>query len=212
MPYLEDSVASVVNWPSEECQRFTARCQNDPEGRGREFVNRSPKLFTQRAEESRFAGGRAVSVKWMFHVMLFLALAAVQLCPAQSGSVLGEWRDPGGSVLSINQCGDSLCIWIVAIRKDAPETTDIHNPDSKLRSRPLCGLKIGEGFHPYGTQGADNGTLYDPKSGRTYHGEMKLVGEELHLRGYVGFSIFGRTETWQRPSGNVVACAPQSNR
>lgn len=151
-------------------------------------------------------------VKLIVQSVILLVLAAVPHCSAQSGSILGDWQDPGGSVLRIDQCDQSFCIWIVAIRKNAPATTDIHNPDSSLSSRSLCGLKIGEGFHPSGTQSADDGTLYDPKTGRTYHGAMKLVGNELHLRGYVGFSIFGRTEIWQHPAGKVVACALQASR
>lgn len=139
-------------------------------------------------------------------VALILLVAPTGL-PAQPRSILGQWQDPSGSVVRIDRCANLLCIWIVAVNKKAPATTDVHNPDSRLRSRSLCGLMIGEGFHPSGKEVAEDGTLYDPKSGRTYHGEMKLVGDELHLRGYVGFSIFGRTEIWQRPSGTYPACA-----
>lgn len=151
-------------------------------------------------------------MKWIAGGVLLLACAAAQFCSAQGQSILGEWQDPGGSILRIDRCDEALCIWIVAIGRKAPETMDVHNPELKLRNRPLCGLKIGDGFRPSGAQSADDGTLYDPKTGKTYHGAMRLAGNELHLRGYVGFSIFGRTETWQRPSGNITVCALLSGR
>ena len=67
-----------------------------------------------------------------------------------------------------------------------------------MRERPLCGLRIGTGFVEVDPQHARAGHVYDPKSGRTYSGEMRAEGNLLHLRGYVGLPIFGRTETWTR--------------
>ncbi|WP_252176883.1 DUF2147 domain-containing protein [Endozoicomonas sp. 4G] len=44
----------------------------------------------------------------------------------------------------------------------------------------------------------DNGNVLDPKSGKVYSGSMKLIdeGQKLELRGYVGFSLLGRTTVW----------------
>jgi hypothetical protein len=74
----------------------------------------------------------------------------------------------------------------------------MHNPDPKLRARPLCGLRIGEGFVAVDPQHARGGHLYDPQNGRTYRGEMTAEGNRLRLRGYIGLPIFGRSETWTR--------------
>ncbi|HUA96748.1 MAG TPA: DUF2147 domain-containing protein [Terracidiphilus sp.] len=145
-------------------------------------------------------------MRWKMQLVLMLLFSAPAAAYAQSGGILGQWEDPGGSVLAIVRCGKDVCIRIDAISPRAPALTDIHNPDRSLRSRPLCGLEIGRGFQMTGDRQAQDGTLYDPKSGNTYHGQMKMVGGELHLRGYIGFSIFGRTEIWRRPAGEVRAC------
>ena len=43
------------------------------------------------------------------------------------------------------------------------------------------------------------GRIYDPNSGKTYKGTIRQVdGNTLKFRGYVGISLFGRTETWKR--------------
>lgn len=42
------------------------------------------------------------------------------------------------------------------------------------------------------------GTIYDPESGSTYSCKIKLKGTKLEIRGYIGISLFGRTEIWQR--------------
>lgn len=133
-------------------------------------------------------------------------LLALPFLSAQTTSILGEWEDPTGSTLRIDRCGREICIWIAGISRNAPAVTDIHNPDAGLRQRPLCGLKIGTGFRVEHNDRASGGTLYDPKSGNTYHGDMKVEGQQLRLRGYVGFTWFGKTETWKRPARPVTVC------
>jgi uncharacterized protein (DUF2147 family) len=57
----------------------------------------------------------------------------------------------------------------------------------------MSGFEYAEGYSWVG------GKLYDPKSGMTYSGKMTLVSSDrLELRGYVIFSLFGRTSSWSR--------------
>jgi uncharacterized protein (DUF2147 family) len=43
------------------------------------------------------------------------------------------------------------------------------------------------------------GRVYDPNSGNTYRGTITLIdADTLKLRGYVGITLFGRTEIWKR--------------
>ena len=79
-----------------------------------------------------------------------------------------------------------------------PSRLDEKNPDPVLRSRPLRGLTILTGFRFDDGRWAD-GRIYDPNSGNSYRGTITVVDENtLDLRGYVGISLFGRTETWRR--------------
>ncbi|HZL26411.1 MAG TPA: DUF2147 domain-containing protein [Acidobacteriaceae bacterium] len=135
-------------------------------------------------------------------VILFFASAA----QAQTG-ILGDWRDPTGSVIEIFHCGTDVCARMVAISKTAPTQFDEKNPDPAARKHSLCGLQIGYGFHLTDPSHADSGKLYDPKSGKTYRGAMTADGNQLHLRGYVGIKIFGRSETWTRTDRSAAACA-----
>lgn len=43
-----------------------------------------------------------------------------------------------------------------------------------------------------------NGKIYDPESGKTYECKMTLTDNFLKVRGYIGISLFGRTETFER--------------
>lgn len=128
------------------------------------------------------------------------AVLATTALHAASATILGYWVEPSGSLIRIATCGHKLCIYIASLPPGRP-ATDVHNPDRALRDRPLCGLRIGEDFSERDPLQADGGHLYDPKSGRTYRGSMTADGDLLHLRGYVGLKLFGRTETWKRASG-----------
>ena len=47
-------------------------------------------------------------------------------------------------------------------------------------------------------RGAWRGKLYDPGSGSTFSSYLKLDRDgNLRLRGYIGFSLFGKTEVFQ---------------
>jgi len=145
--------------------------------------------------------------RWYPLLALCAALAAGG-ADAQTATVLGYWREPGGSVIRIAPCDQQLCVEIAGLRTGAHHFTDERNPDPKLRHRPLCGLRIGAGFVELDPQHARGGHLYDPRSGHTYSGQMTAAGSLLQLRGYIGLPIFGRTATWVRAAQPSTACPP----
>lgn len=75
---------------------------------------------------------------------------------------------------------------------------DSKNPDSELRKRKKLGMLILKDFD-YDDGEYEDGTIYDPKSGKTYDCVMKLEDNgSLYVRGYIGFSLIGRTTYWTR--------------
>lgn len=46
----------------------------------------------------------------------------------------------------------------------------------------------------------EGGTILDPDNGKVYRCKMKLneAGNKLEVRGFVGVSLFGRSQTWMR--------------
>jgi hypothetical protein len=71
-------------------------------------------------------------------------------------------------------------------------------PGDKL-NQPLLGLVFIEGMKQSGLD-YDGGTILDPETGKVYSASMRLSadGTQLNVRGFVGLSIFGRSQTWTR--------------
>jgi uncharacterized protein (DUF2147 family) len=42
------------------------------------------------------------------------------------------------------------------------------------------------------------GTITDPKTGKTYKCTITRSGDKLNVRGYIGFSLIGRSQTWHK--------------
>jgi uncharacterized protein (DUF2147 family) len=77
--------------------------------------------------------------------------------------------------------------------------TDRRNPKPGLHHRPIVGMQIMSGFIPAENHLWVDGKIYDPESGKTYKCKMTLVStNRLEVRGYVGFSLMGRTVVWTR--------------
>ena len=73
-------------------------------------------------------------------------------------------------------------------------------PTSKLRTHPVLGMRIVSGLRGNAADGWTGGTIYDPESGSSYHCKASVEpgGNRMDLRGYIGFSLLGRTEVWTR--------------
>lgn len=129
---------------------------------------------------------------------------------AQSYTVIGDWKTPLGSTIHFDRCGQQVCAWIAVVSPSAPSNMDIHNPDSSLHNRPLCGMKIGSGFTLNSPTNATGGLLYDPKTGRTYHSKLTVEGNNLIVHGYYGVAFLSGSETWPHADAPGNPC-PVSN-
>lgn len=135
-------------------------------------------------------------------LLAFAFVANVSAAKAQTSNkadaILGEWlnekQDARFLIYKSNNQYFGKIVW-----GTGSETKDVKNPDTKLRSRELVGLTILNNFVFDGKKTWEDGSIYDPKNGKTYDCKLTLTDKnKLDVRGYVGVSLFGRTETWTR--------------
>ncbi|MBW6513828.1 MAG: DUF2147 domain-containing protein [Candidatus Syntrophosphaera sp.] len=141
--------------------------------------------------------------------ILIILIALAMLLPlallAQAHSIEGYWHNAEKTskiqiYKTANNTYSGKIVWLKEPNneKGKPKVDD-KNPDPKLQSRELLGLVIIQGLVSKGGNKFANGTIYDPKSGNTYSSKGEVTGPNtLKLRGYIGVSLVGRTETWTR--------------
>jgi uncharacterized protein (DUF2147 family) len=67
------------------------------------------------------------------------------------------------------------------------------------KDKPLIGMTILSGLKKDG-DAYTGGEILDPKNGKTYRCKMEMIegGKKLNVRGFIGISLIGRTQTWLR--------------
>ena len=141
--------------------------------------------------------------KFSLLTLLFL-LTGIAVFAQNADAVLGVWKSGEGTgMVQIFKKSDKYfgkVVWLkVPNDPDGKPRTDLNNPDEKLRTRPLKGLENLREFVFKGKDVWEEGRIYDPKTGNDYACVMKLVDENtLEVRGYIGVSLFGRTDVWKR--------------
>lgn len=89
---------------------------------------------------------------------------------------------------------------------------DEKNPDAAKRTNPMCGLNIVSGL----TQGKNdpngwhNGKIYKADEGDTYDSKLTMQSaDKLEVRGFMGVSLFGKSQTWTRVTAkDYPRCKP----
>jgi len=90
-------------------------------------------------------------------------------------------------------------VWLLEPNKDGRPKADVNNPKAQLRNTPVMGLLILKSFNKKSETSYEDGTVYDPKNGKTYSCTITVKdANTLSIRGYIGISLIGRSATWVR--------------
>jgi uncharacterized protein (DUF2147 family) len=136
-------------------------------------------------------------------VLLLLFFFSSFVAKAQSeNAILGVWYNTEKTAqVEIAKKGSAFIgkiVWLKDPNPGGKPAVDKDNPNPKLKSRPLIGLNLLEGLK-FSSGIWEDGTIYDPKTGKTYSCQVKLKSSDvLEVKGYIGFSLIGRTVEWTK--------------
>lgn len=120
--------------------------------------------------------------------------------------VVGKWvtiddkTQKPRSVVQIWESYGKLYGKVVKVFPQPGDTGICKECPGAFKGKPIKGLTIMWLLKPDGANKWSGGEILDPKSGNIYRVKMTLSsdGRTLDVRGYLGISLFGRTQVWHK--------------
>ena len=119
-------------------------------------------------------------------------------------TVVGKWKsidDETGKALAIVEIyeeNNKIYGRILDILNPNDRKKTCQNCEGEDKGKPILGLTVIKGLKKDGNE-YSGGKILDPKHGKLYKCYINLENEDkLKIRGYIGISLFGRTQYWHR--------------
>ncbi|NEI04184.1 DUF2147 domain-containing protein [Rhizobium leguminosarum] len=124
---------------------------------------------------------------------------------ADNTSPVGLWRnvdDVSGkprALIRITESNGALQGRIEKVFLAANESPTCAKCEGALKNAPVVGLVILSGLKKDGDE-YTGGQILDPDNGKVYSSKIYLAngGKKLNVRGFVGVSLLGRSQVWER--------------
>lgn len=132
----------------------------------------------------------------------FLAMFLCGSLAAQTDGIVGLWKtidDDGVTEKSLVEIfeKDGKVYGKVVELFDPPEANPVcEECEGDRKNQPVIGMEIIRDLTPKGDGiTLTNGTICDPENGKVYKTSIWREGDDLMVRGYIGFLF--RTQTWK---------------
>lgn len=138
-------------------------------------------------------------------IQAFILFLPVSLWAASP--VVGKWKtidDETGkpkSIVEITQVGDEFKGHVVELIEPPKPNPICEKCGGDKKDKPVVGLEIMWGMKETSKDSEwAKGEILDPNNGKTYSCRLRLKedGKKLEVRGFIGFSLIGRSQIWIR--------------
>ena len=135
---------------------------------------------------------------------LFLLGLFLFITNSYAQSVTGKWYTVDDddnmkkSIVEIYENDGKIYAKILKLVRPEDEGKLCEKCEGDLYNKPVEGMVIINGLKKDDDEWS-GGTILDPKNGSFYKCYIQLEGpDKLKVRGYIGFSLLGRTQYWYR--------------
>jgi uncharacterized protein (DUF2147 family) len=146
-------------------------------------------------------------MKWIIRgLFLIICSLAFPLIATESDSPVGNWKtvdDKTGrpkSIVQIKEENGELTGKVLEVIESPAGPHPLCQPcEGERKDQPIEGMTILWGAKKNGDSW-DGGEILDPENGKIYHVSLTLLdnGQRLEVHGYIGISVIGRSQIWQR--------------
>ena len=135
---------------------------------------------------------------------MLLAAATVWASTADLSTPVGRWKtvdDKTGKPKAIVQLymENGKLFGRIEATLDPNAKKVCEKCKDERKNKPIIGMVILRGLTLHGDE-YSGGDILDPDNGSVYRCKLHLAehGSQLSVRGYIGFSLLGRSQTWTR--------------
>lgn len=150
---------------------------------------------------------------------LFLSTLFLGSIVWAQNAIVGQWKtidDETGKPKSIIEIYEKDGVFNGKIIKLFREPNEDQNPkcdkcSGDKKDQLILGMQNLNDLKKDSDTRWSGGEILDPNNGKTYSCKAELLdgGKKLNLRGFIGFSLIGRTQTWERV--DAIAEAPAAD-
>ena len=119
-------------------------------------------------------------------------------------SIFGKWENRDettnevDSVIEVYEKNGKAYAKIIELKDQNRQDAVCDKCSGKRKNKPILGMNILSDLEKDGNEWS-GGKIVDPKNGKEYNCYIKLENKnKLKIRGYIGFSLLGRTVYWHR--------------
>ncbi|TAL60131.1 MAG: DUF2147 domain-containing protein [Legionella sp.] len=125
------------------------------------------------------------------------ALLAAQ-SPAGTWTTIDDKTGAKRAVVKLSVAGGTLNGSIIKVFPQPGDTGICSKCPGAFKDKKIQGLGFIWGLKDQGNGVWSGGSILDPKTGKIYKAKVTIDGNKLYVRGYIGVSALGRTQTWIR--------------
>ncbi len=133
-------------------------------------------------------------------IYLFLIFTQLSYCQ----NIIGKWKtidDNTGkekSIVEIYEKSGKYFGKITQLYDVASQNKKCDKCEGENKNKPIIGLVIIKNMIKDGVV-FSGGTITDPSNGKVYSCKFENIkNDKITVRGFIGFSLFGRSQTWIR--------------
>jgi uncharacterized protein (DUF2147 family) len=139
-------------------------------------------------------------------LLLVICGSALLMAAAEIDSPVGKWKtfdDKTGrlkSIVQITEENSHLTGKVLEVFESPAGPHPLCQPcEGERKDQPVEGMTILWGAKKNGASW-ENGEILDPENGKIYHVILTLLdgGQKMEVHGYIGISVIGRSQIWQR--------------
>jgi len=137
-------------------------------------------------------------------IFAFVSILFSAKAQQNADDIIGVWLTGSGKAhVKIDRVGNyyfGRIVWLKEpLNAEGKPKVDKNNEDISKQSKPLMGMQLVGGFEWKNNNLWDNGNIYDPENGKSYRCKINLENSTtMNIRGYIGISLFGRTDIWKK--------------